>query len=86
MSDTTLLTLSDAKISKITPKEEGNISERLYATFSIPANASLETVWNVLLDKIENPERYNPEAGDCKILERHDNEVLREMKALNMTV
>ncbi|WP_292766787.1 AtaL-like protein [Nostoc sp. NOS(2021)] len=62
------------------------ISEKVYATFSSAVNASLSTVWNVLLDKIENPGRYNPEAHNYKILERYDNGVLREMKVLNITV
>jgi catechol 2,3-dioxygenase-like lactoylglutathione lyase family enzyme len=66
--------------------QEIEISERVYATFSSTVNASLSTVWNVLLDKIENPGRYNPEAHNYKILERYDNGVLREMKVLNITV
>ena len=82
----TSFTASDAKASSLTPKQEGDISERVYITFSTPVNASSSTVWNVLLDKIENPERYNPEAQDYKILERHGNQVLREMKALNVTI
>ncbi|MCW5316081.1 DUF1857 family protein [Nostoc sp. KVJ3] len=62
------------------------ISERVYATFSSAVNASLSTVWNVLLDNIENPGSYNPEAHNYKILERYDNGLLREIKVLNITV
>lgn len=62
------------------------MSERIYATFSSPVNAEWSTGWNALLDKIENPGRYNPEAQDYKILERHGNQALREMKVLNMTI
>ncbi|MBH8563071.1 DUF1857 family protein [Nostoc sp. CENA67] len=61
-------------------------SERVYATHSSSINASLSTVWNVLLDTIENPGRYNPEAYNCKILERYHNGILRQIKVLNMTV
>jgi alkylhydroperoxidase/carboxymuconolactone decarboxylase family protein YurZ/limonene-1,2-epoxide hydrolase/catechol 2,3-dioxygenase-like lactoylglutathione lyase family enzyme len=76
----------NAQSPNLTSKQPGDTSERVYATFSSPVNASLSTVWNVLLDKIENPARYNPEAQDYRILERHGNQILREMKALNMTI
>jgi catechol 2,3-dioxygenase-like lactoylglutathione lyase family enzyme/limonene-1,2-epoxide hydrolase len=86
MANGTSFAVSEAKVSSMNATQERAISERLYATFSSPVNASLKTAWNVLLDKIENPGRYNPEAQDYKILEKHGNEVLREMKALNMTI
>ncbi|MEH1860999.1 MAG: nuclear transport factor 2 family protein [Nostoc sp.] len=86
MANNTYFTHSDAKFLGINSQQKENISERVYATFSSPVNASLSTVWNVLLDKIENPERYNPEARDYKVIEKCSNSILREMKALNMTV
>ena len=86
MANKTFLTVSDTKLSSLNAKQEGDMTERVYVTFSSPVNASLSTVWNVILDKVENPGRYNPEAQDYKILERHGNQVLREMKALGVTV
>ncbi len=77
--------VNNASFTVLEPKSSQQ-SERVYATFSSPINASWSTVWNVLLDKIENPGRYNPEAQDYKILERHGNGLLREMKVLNITV
>ncbi|MBD0385837.1 MAG: DUF1857 family protein, partial [Nostoc sp. C3-bin3] len=77
---------SDSKLSASNSIQLGDKSERIHATFSSPINASLSTVWQVLLDKIENPRRYNLEAQNYRILERHPNQVLREMKVLNMTI
>lgn len=39
-----------------------------------------------MLDNIENPGSYNPEAHNYKIIERYDNGLLREIKVLNITV
>nr|WP_322661716.1 AtaL-like protein [Dendronalium sp. ChiSLP03b]MDZ8206788.1 AtaL-like protein [Dendronalium sp. ChiSLP03b] len=77
--------VNNASFTVLEPKSSQQ-SERVYATFSSPVNASWSTVWNVLLDKTENPGRYNPEARNYKILERHGNGILREMKVLNITV
>ncbi|MEA5574983.1 nuclear transport factor 2 family protein [Anabaena sp. UHCC 0451] len=55
-------------------------------TFSIPVNADWENVWNVVLDKIENTSRYNPEAQTPKILERYSDGMLRQMNALGMII
>lgn len=52
-----------------------------YFTFSSPVNASFETLWGMLLDKIENPHRYITSVEETKVLERYDNGILREMKA-----
>jgi alkylhydroperoxidase/carboxymuconolactone decarboxylase family protein YurZ/catechol 2,3-dioxygenase-like lactoylglutathione lyase family enzyme/limonene-1,2-epoxide hydrolase len=86
MANNTYFTASDTKFSGINSQQKENVLERVYATFSSPVDASFAAAWNVLLDKIENPERYNPEARDYKILEKCSNSILREMKALNMTV
>ncbi|WP_226889422.1 nuclear transport factor 2 family protein [Nostoc sp. MG11] len=85
MANNTSFTASNTKFLGINSQQE-NVLEKVYATFSSSVNASFATAWNVLLDKIENPERYNPEARDYKILEKCSNSILREMKALNMTV
>jgi len=52
----------------------------IQASFSSPVNASLQTLWNLLLDKIENPGRYIAGVEESKILSRDENGVLREMR------
>ena len=52
-----------------------------YFTFSSPVNASFQTLWGMLLDKIENPQRYITSVEETKVLERYENGILREMKA-----
>ena len=80
------LAVSDDNLPNLIPKQEGATSQRIHAISSIPVNASWSTVWNMMLDKVENPGRYNPVASDYKILERYTNGVLRQMKAANMIV
>lgn len=53
----------------------------LYATFGSPVNARLETVWNLLLDKAENPQKYIPQSvEEVKVLERYKDGLLRLME------
>jgi len=40
-----------------------------FATFSRPVRASIQTVWKLLLDKIENPGYYVSGNKESKILE-----------------
>ncbi|MBL0211586.1 MAG: DUF1857 family protein [Holophagaceae bacterium] len=47
---------------------------------SLTVRAPLETVWALLLDKIEHPQRYIESVMDYSILERGDGWVLREME------
>ncbi|MCL1470592.1 nuclear transport factor 2 family protein [Argonema antarcticum] len=58
----------------------------LYATWSAPVNASLETIWNHLLDKMENPHKYIPyEVEFYKVWEKYpDGGILREIKTSEM--
>ena len=58
----------------------------LHATASSPVNASLKTVWSLLLDKVENPGRYIKAVKGSKVLTRYDDGILREMKTDKMTV
>jgi limonene-1,2-epoxide hydrolase len=57
-----------------------------YTIFSSPVYASLDAVWQVMLEKIENPGRSNKEAQNVQILERYTDGVLRQMDALGMIV
>jgi hypothetical protein len=56
-----------------------------YATYSTPVDASVETIWDLLLDKAQNPEKYIPyKVEDLKIHERLDNGLVREIKTAEM--
>lgn len=46
---------------------------------SSPVDASPETVWAVLLDKMEHPQRYIADALDAEILVRNPNSVIRQL-------
>lgn len=48
-------------------------------TFSSPVNASVETIWSLLVDKIENPQPYVPEVEESRVLERYEDGIMREM-------
>lgn len=53
---------------------------------SVSVNAPVETVWNLLIDKIRHPERYVPGVTRVTILEASDAGVLREMTAGGLKV
>ncbi|NWJ40560.1 MAG: DUF1857 family protein [Geothrix sp.] len=46
---------------------------------SSPVDASPDTVWAVLLDKMEHPQRYIEDALDAEILDRDDGSVVRQL-------
>ncbi|MCE1204967.1 MAG: DUF1857 family protein [Holophagaceae bacterium] len=46
---------------------------------SSPVNASSDTVWAVLLDKMEHPQRYIEDALDAEILDRSGGAVVRQL-------
>lgn len=50
------------------------------ASYSSPVNSSLTILWNLLLDKIENPQKYISEVKESKIIEKTPNGVIREMQ------
>jgi hypothetical protein len=54
------------------------------ATFSTVVNAPLTTVWALLLDKVEHPERYIGAVQESSIQERYSDGVLREMRTAQM--
>ena len=57
-----------------------------YATYSSPVNASPETVWNLVRDKIENPGNYGEVPPNYEILEEYSDGMLRQMKAMEMNL
>ncbi|MFZ1375696.1 MAG: SRPBCC family protein [Geothrix sp.] len=46
---------------------------------SSPVDASPDTVWAVLLDKMAHPQRYIEDALDAEILDRDDGSVVRQL-------
>ncbi|MBF2057624.1 MAG: VOC family protein [Cyanobacterium sp. T60_A2020_053] len=62
-------------------------NEELKAHYSIPVNASSELVWQILLDKIENPGNYMPAPVEyTHTLETYPDGMLREVKTSQMLV
>lgn len=51
-----------------------------YSTFSSPVNASLTTVWKILLEKLENPRSYIADVEEVNFFEKNENGMLREIK------
>lgn len=49
-------------------------------TLQILVHAEHETLWHLLMDRLENPGRFMAGVSEAKILERNEGEVLREMK------
>jgi len=49
-------------------------------THRVTVNAPLETVWALLLDKLEHPQRYIESVMDYAILDRGEGWLLREME------
>ncbi|MGB3206321.1 MAG: AtaL-like protein [Crinalium sp.] len=53
-------------------------------SFSTPVNASIDQVWTLLVDKIENPQRYVKSVEKSQVLEKYQDGVLREMEVGGM--
>ena len=49
------------------------------ARFSVQIDAEVETIWDLLMDRISNPGRYVPDVEQSEILERDEWSVLRRM-------
>ena len=56
------------------------------ASHSVQVNAPVDTVWRLLVDKIENPGRYVPGVENVKVLERQPGYVVRRMKVGDVEV
>ncbi|MBI1920340.1 MAG: SRPBCC family protein [Geobacter sp.] len=52
-----------------------------HLTFSAEVHAPFETIWKLLLDRIEHPQEYFPGAESARIIERQGDELIREVKA-----
>src|SRR3954471_6464811 len=51
-----------------------------FATFMAPVKAPIPTIWEMLLDKVENPSKYVPGVSKTEILERGAGWVVRRMQ------
>jgi hypothetical protein len=49
-------------------------------------NSTFETLWTLLLDKAQHPDRTIKEVTCVDVLEKYDNGILRQMQALGMTI
>jgi len=49
-------------------------------------NSTFETLWALLLDKVQHPDRTIKEVTQVEILEKYDDGILRQMQALGMTI
>lgn len=52
----------------------------LLKTLQILVHADHETLWELLLDRVEHPERYAPGISELHVLEKGDNTLVQEMK------
>lgn len=52
----------------------------LLKTLQVLVHAEHDTLWNLLLDRVQHPERFTPGITDMQILEKTDDGVVREMK------
>lgn len=51
----------------------------LITSYGTTVHAQVSTIWNLLLDRVEHPEVYQPAIREARILERYDDGILREM-------
>ena len=49
-------------------------------------NSTFETLWTLLLDKVQHPDRTIKEVTHVEVLEKYDDGILRQMQALGMTI
>ncbi len=49
-------------------------------------NSTFETLWTLLLDRVQHPDRTIKEVTHVEVLEKYDNGILRQMQALGMTI
>ena len=49
-------------------------------------NSTIETLWALLLDKVQYPDRTIKEITHVEILEKYDDGILRQMQALGMII
>jgi ribosome-associated toxin RatA of RatAB toxin-antitoxin module len=58
----------------------------LTTTYKTLVHAQPDTVWGLLVDSLDNPQRYLPGIEESKVIARSADEVVREMKTKGMTI
>jgi len=53
--------------------------------FTTPVHAREETVWKILMDKVQNPQKYVPGIRECRILDTFPGGLLREVSTGSVT-
>ena len=49
-------------------------------------NSTFETLWTLLLDKVQHPDRTIKEVTHVEVLKKYDDGILRQMQAIGMTI
>jgi hypothetical protein len=52
----------------------------------VPVDADLQTIWRVLLDRIENPDRYTSGVERCDFVENTDDYAIRDLAMNGMVL
>jgi uncharacterized protein (DUF302 family) len=55
-------------------------------SYSCEVHAALDTVWKLLIEKVEQPQSYIPGVVQSRILQHYGNGVLREVKSNGMMI
>ena len=55
-------------------------------SFSCEVHAALDTVWKLLIEKVEQPQSYMPGVVQSRILQHYGNGVLREIKGEGLLI
>lgn len=55
-------------------------------SFSCEVHAALDTVWTLLVDKVEQPHSYLPGVSHARVLQQYGNGLLREIKTEGLVI
>lgn len=58
----------------------------LITSYGTIIHAQVDTIWQLLLDRVENPRKYQSRIQDSKIVERFSEGVVREMRIDDMLI
>ena len=59
---------------------------KMQISHSEQINSTFETLWTLLLDKAQHPDRTIKEVTHVEVLEKYDDGILRQMQALGMII
>jgi len=58
----------------------------LITSYGTIIHAQVETIWKLLLDRVENPRSYQPRILESRIQERFSDGIIREMRIDDMLI